>query len=310
MALKKVTKICDHLGLLRRDEVKKFGLKILLDLQDVMKSEERKHPKGFSYIPMLLKDDPAWNKSDEHSQPMPQFAVEHLAEAYFPGMIFKSDNATAVALLSLLKDSVAEGTIFGTGKLGKNGLEPYVGPLVGSVFLWAGLPDLAISTFRGFLNHGSPLYGWAEEQTLHEARQQQLLGEMPSTRASAECIRFLRNTMILEDEDNLRLMDGIVEADLEPGKALSVSYTPTKWGRVSVSLEPVDQKSWKTIFVREDFNKITKEPLKWVTFPRKFSQHVQLLNIDGAKFVRNGMRVQVDPEATRWEATWWDPKKS
>ncbi|HLX13451.1 MAG TPA: hypothetical protein VKS81_11620, partial [Bacteroidota bacterium] len=306
IAMKRAWQTSDKLFLLKREEVKQFNVDLILALNTNMKKEERKHPDGFSYVPMYLKDDPAWSESK--SKPLPQAALIYLCESLFPGLVFKGSHYSAVDTLALLKAILKDGVPAGTGSSGKDAFEPAFAAAAAQVFLWAAMPELAVTTFKSFLNHASPLYSWGEEQSLHGSTLAPVIGDMPATRAGAECIRFLRNTIVLEDDENLRILNGIVPQDLVGGKKIEASYTPTKWGRVSVSLEQSDAKSWVTKFIREGLNDAIRWPLKWVVMPRKISDSVQLLSIDGAKFYRSGDNILIDSAAMSWQAKWYNPR--
>ena len=115
--------------------------------------------------------------------------------------------------------------------------------------LWAGLSDWADRTFRGFLNHASPLYCWREEQPLQQALVGQDWGDMPHNWASAECVRYLRHMLLLEDGTSLRLLAGAT-SNLEQ-KVFSLENSPTRFGRVSLRLElswGPRQSGWKLDF--------------------------------------------------------------
>jgi len=63
-------------------------------------------------------------------------------------------------------------------------------------------------------------------------------GDTPHSWASAECVRFLRHNAVLEDNQSLRLLEGITAADLLERQSFTLAHTPTRFGRVSLTLEP------------------------------------------------------------------------
>ena len=124
----------------------------------------------------------------------------------------------------------------------------YNAQFVAEVYLWLGMRDLARRTFAGFLNHASPLYCWREEQPLREGLNGTYVGDMPHNWASAECIRFLRHILALEDGDNLRLLTGVLAEDLTFGQPIRLTQSPTRFGRVSLDLEPLDRgRGWRLV---------------------------------------------------------------
>jgi hypothetical protein len=83
-----------------------------------------------------------------------------------------------------------------------------------------------------------------------------------------------------------------------------LTYSPTKWGRITLSLEPVDKKIWRTKFVREDFDEKTMPQLYSIEMPRKLPGGFWFDTITGATRAKNGERVLVPPNFLTWECTW------
>ena len=124
--------------------------------------------------------------------------------------------------------------------------------------------------------------------------------------ASAECIRFLRHMLVLEDSDTLRLLSGLGREELAQKKPFALTYSPTCWGRITISHEPIENRRWLTKFKREDYDEKTIPELAQVIAPRRLPVSIQFDKMKGAHFVKNGPDVLIDPTATSWEATWVD----
>jgi hypothetical protein len=92
--------------------------------------------------------------------------------------------------------------------------------------------------------------------------------------------------------------------ELKAEKAMSLTYTPTRWGRVTVTLEPVDINTWKTHFKREEFDESTMPKLDYVMMPRKLAGKYYFDKITGAKGFKEGQRSFVRAEDKEWECTW------
>src|SRR5580698_8523182 len=120
-----------------------------------------------------------------------------------------------------------------TGWLWHDAVWNYNAAFVAQVYLWAGLQPWAHRTFTGFLNHASPLFAWREEQPLQNALVGDNWGDMPHNWASAECIRYLRHMLVLEDGPSMRLLEG-VGTNLDPARQFSLEQTPTRFGRVAL----------------------------------------------------------------------------
>src|ERR1019366_8691498 len=136
-----------------------------------------------------------------------------------------------------------------TGWIPHEGLWGYNASFVAHVYLWASLSDWANRAFHGFLNHASPLYCWREEQPLQESALAHYIGDMPHNWASAECIRYLRHMLALEDGNSLRLMAGIRTAQLASEQPWRICGSPTKFGRMHMALEPI-REGWQLTFER------------------------------------------------------------
>jgi hypothetical protein len=110
--------------------------------------------------------------------------------------------------------------------------------------------------------------------------------------------------MILEDEKNLKLFQGITLAELNAGKPMSLTYSPTRWGRISLSLEPVDKKTWHTKFTREDFDEKKYSKLEYIIMPRKMAGVFYFNGAKGVLATKNGEEVLVRTDNHIWECEW------
>jgi hypothetical protein len=167
-----------------------------------------------------------------------------------------------------------------TGWLPHEGVWNYAAAFVAHVYLWAGLEDWARTTFAGFLNHATPLYCWREEQPLRGSLAANYIGDMPHNWASAECVLYLRHMLALEDGRSLRLLAGIGKPELAAGEPFAISGSPTRFGRISLRLEPLGrERGWRLDFERES----GPAPAS-VVLPPGFTP--------------------VDPASRKWSATW------
>ena len=309
VALKKLIEVADRFSLQKRSDLRDFLRDLMMNFMAAAREEMRRHPAGFSYLPMLMKEDSQWSAADERKQPRPQAAQIYLSHAIYPGLLFPQTSEIVKGHIELMKAVTREDIPIETGWLTNECVWPYNAPIVAQVYLWAGLRDLARKTFIGFLNHASPLYAWREEQSLATSKIEQYIGDMPHNWASAECIRYLRHMVILEDDDKLRLLAGIGEADLAAREPITITSSPTRWGRVTISHEPLPDRRWITRFKREGFDQSTMPKLSQIILPRKLPADVHFGEVTSGNFYKNGPDVFIDPAATSWEATWKDFSK-
>jgi len=187
-----------------------------------------------------------------------------------------------------------------TGWLPHGGVWNYNAVFLAHVYLWAGLPGWARTTFTGYLNHASPLYCWREEQPLRGSLTATYFGDMPHNWASAECILYLRHMLALEDGRDLRLLAGIGDFELAGGEPVSVVQSPTRFGRIDLSLDPLDgHDGWRLQFQRGSGPAPTD-----ICIPATLGSVKRFAKITGAEVQRQGEILLVTPSATSWEVVW------
>jgi hypothetical protein len=257
-------------------------------------------PRGFTYLPMLMREDPQM-RQDAWDRPRPQSAQWALSHAIFPGEVFAKDDPVVRGHIALMQACTQEDIPAETGWLRHEGVWNYNAAFAAEVYLWAGMREWAHRTFTGYLNHASPLHAWREEQPLQNALLGDNWGDMPHNWASAECIRYLRHMLVLEDGDKIRLLAGIMPADLNNHAAFSIQGSPTRFGRVSLSAEPWGTRGWKMHFTRET----SAAPPVAIELPAKLDRGAGLVRLEGAaqRGTADGV-VSIDPAVTAWTAYW------
>lgn len=257
-------------------------------------------PRGFKYLPMLAREDPAWRAPDPWERPRPQTAQWALSHAIFPGLVFEPDDPIVQGHIALMQACTQEDIPAETGWLWHEAVWTYNASFVAHVYLWAGLSEWAERTFRGFLNHASPLYCWREEQPLQHALVSQDWGDMPHNWASAECVRYLRHSLLLEDGGRMRILEGLIATT--PGDAVReqfrLEHSPTRFGRVSLDLEPVERGGWTLDFTLEPAQEARTVEIPAAILGRNFD------HVSGAGSQVRGKKVLIDPKARKWTAVW------
>lgn len=307
LALKNLLEVSDRLSLYKASEIREFYGQQRASFIAMTRKEMVQHPSGFRYLPMLLKGDPLWSNPDQTLRPKPQTAQINMSHAIYPGMLFLLDDGIVKGHLELMKTVMQEEVPIETGWLNDRSAWTTNAAVAAQAFLFGGQSDIARKMFIGFLNHASPLLSWREEQPLKNSNLSKYAGDMPHNWASAECIRYLRHSLVLEDNKTLRLLEGVGEDDLADRRPMSLVSTPTRWGRVTLSHEPIDSKRWLTKFKREDFDERTMPPLASIEMPRRLPGRLHFDKATGTSAIKNGPRVIIDGKATMWEATWINP---
>ena len=259
--------------------------------------EMRRYPAGFDYLPMVLKDDPGWSLPDPWDRLRPQSAQWALSHAIFPGRVFAPTDPVVRGHAQLMQAVTQEAIPAETGWSHHHSVWNYNAAFVAEVYLWLGMRDAAHSTFTGFLNHASPQLCWREEQPLQDAMVLTYVGDMPHNWASAECIRYLRHMLALEDGTHLRLLAGITAAELGAARPCSLTGTPTRFGRLNLNLEPLGRKQgWRLHFERQPGPAPARLSLPATLGSLRFSR------IEGAHARTQANQVLIDPSASRWTA--------
>jgi hypothetical protein len=294
-ALRAVSEAAARLKMSSLAKAGKFFGELYAAFQQMAAREMVQHPAGFGYLPMIAHDDPSVSNSDPWSRPRPQTAQWALSHAIYPGEVFDKNDPVVRGHIALLQWCTQEDVPAETGWLWHDSLWTYNASFAAHVYLWAGLRDWAHRTFAGFLNHASPLYCWREEQPLQHALVGQDWGDMPHNWASAECVRYLRHMLALEDGKSLRLLNGITTAELTSAVPCILRNSPTRFGRINLELEPAGKRGWRLRFDRGEGPSPSS-----VSLPRSVGQ-LRVQEVIGGGSKVTGERVEVDPAARKWE---------
>jgi hypothetical protein len=298
--LRALTEAMDRLGLPDPAAAQPFYTELRAAFFAAARQEMRRHPDGFDYLPMLVKDDPLWSAPQEWDRPRPQGAQWALSHAIYPGLVFDKNDAIVQGHIRLMQACTQEDIPAETGWLPHGGVWNYNAGFVAHVYLWAGAADWARSTFTGFLNHASPLYCWREEQPLRGSLTADYVGDMPHNWASAECVLYLRHLLALEDGQDLRLLAGVGDFELAGREPLSVVQSPTRFGRIDLRLEPLDRREgWRLKFGRG----LGPLPAN-IALPATLGSAWHFANITGAEARPQRETLLVSPSAASWEAVW------
>jgi hypothetical protein len=253
-----------------------------------------RHAAGFDYLPMVLKEDAAWQKG-EWDRPRPQVAQWALSQAIYPGVVFAPAHPVVQGHIALMKACTKEDVPVETGWLPHDGLWTYNAAFAAHAALWAGDTAYARRTFHGFLNHASPLYCWREEQPLRGSLVSGYVGDMPHNWASAECVLYLRHMLALEDGRNLRLLAAIGAPELALNAPFRIAGSPTRFGPVDVALAP-EGRAWRVTFSRRN----GPAPAS-VQLPARLGR-LSFASAQGASARPRGAAIEIDPSALRWSA--------
>ncbi|HEY3443256.1 MAG TPA: hypothetical protein VGK29_21035 [Paludibaculum sp.] len=280
------------------EELGRFHSELRAGLDAAVGREMVRHAAGFDYLPMVMKEDPAWQRS-EWERPRPQTAQWALSQAIYPGVEFEAGHAVVKGHMELMKACTQEDVPIETGWLPHGGLWTYNAAFAAHAYLWAGDLVWARQTFVGFLNHASPLYCWREEQPVRGSSVAGYVGDMPHNWASAECVLYLRHMLAMEDGQALRLLAGVGKADLAFGEPFRVRGTPTRFGVLDMELTP-ERRGWRLTYRRGRGPAPGALRLPAVLGGRLVG------TVQGAKARVSGEAIEVDPGTESFTATWYN----
>ena len=177
---------------------------------------------GNHYVPIRMRFD---------EKIPPQKAQWAFLHSLFPGKVFAADDPLVQGNMAMLEAVENEGLVQDTGWL-KDGIWTYFGSFYAHAWLWLCQGDKAARTLYVFGNHASPLLAWREEQ-MPVGQGDQVVGDMPHNWASAEFIRLVRHSLILERGSELHLFEGVPAKWARPGAITSVRDIATEFGPIS-----------------------------------------------------------------------------
>lgn len=232
---------------------------LMADFRAHAKRNMRTLPDGTPYLRMWMK-----NQSDHVIKPdfkgklMPWQKLGlasgswAFCQAIYTGEIFAPNDPFVQNLLKMF-DSVdnRQGLPEGMGWLLDRSLWSYGPAFAAETWLYAGRADKAVDYLYAFANHAAPTRVWREEQSLDHTGHGHTNGDMPHNWASAEFIQLVRNLLVVERGDSLRLLDGLPPEWAMRGSRNYVEKTPTRFGAVTVDCR-IDAKGKGAISVKLD----------------------------------------------------------
>jgi hypothetical protein len=177
---------------------------------------------GNRYLPIRMRFD---------EKIPPQKAQWAFLHALFPGKVFPGSDPLVQGNMAMLKAVEKQGLVLDTGWL-KDGIWTYFGSFYGHAWLWLGDGDKAARTLYAFGNHASPLLVWREEE-MPVGHGDGVVGDMPHNWASAEFIRLVRHSLILERGNELHLFEAMPANWARPGSVTKMRDIATEFGPVS-----------------------------------------------------------------------------
>jgi hypothetical protein len=96
--------------------------------------------------------------------------------------------------------------------------------------------DAAAEYLYAVLNHGTPLYSWCEERG-QEAGTEKTSGDRQHLWTPVAVVRAVRDCLVMEDGDGLRLARGTARSWLASGEPVGIAEAATHFGTVSYGVQ-------------------------------------------------------------------------
>ncbi|MGI8416688.1 MAG: hypothetical protein ACR2P2_10905 [Nakamurella sp.] len=229
------------------------------DVQDRARADRLTLPDGTYFLPQWVPSGSGRHQSvpDFTGEPAPHFRLQPqtatwaYAQAIWPGCVFPADHELTLQLCHLFEvtDDV-EGIPAESGWLPYRAVWSYAASFAAHVWLYVDRPDKAIDYLYAFANHAAPTRVWREEQSFRDSQQAQSIGDMPHNWASAEFIRLVRDMLVFEVDDKLRLLSAVPRHWYRPGAVVTVDRTPTRFGPITLTVTVTDD-TWRCDIVRD-----------------------------------------------------------
>ena len=117
-----------------------------------------------------------------------------------------------------------------------NNFWPFGGLEIAHASLLAGLPEQTREILAWQLNHPTGKGVWAWGDQVSETGSQLLVGDMPHGWVAAEYVSLVRDMLLYESGDRLRIATGAGQDWLSDGQSVAVKALPTYFGPVSYQL--------------------------------------------------------------------------
>jgi hypothetical protein len=103
------------------------------------------------------------------------------------------------------------------------------------VHLQRGEGDIANAFLYSTLNHGTPLYSWCEERG-QEPNTKVISGDRQHLWTPVAVVRFIRDMLVMEDNNVLHLARGIARGWLFSGNPIGIKNASTRFGKISYKM--------------------------------------------------------------------------
>ncbi len=245
-----------RLKLERFEEFGTFAKELAARMKECMDRDRKVTKEGIPYVPLSMAHNEAYK---------PQTCSATIARVAFHGEFTPDD--PVVANLRELMDSIddREGIPECTGWRSDQSVYVYSSVRFAQMFLQAGNGEKAVDYLYAFANHASPSRVWREEQPVKETHSAEICGDMPHNWASVEFIRLVRNLLVLEEAEGVKLFAGFPEEWLpQKENSLVLERTPTRFGKISIIMDVGEHEGYRLSVIKEQGNQELKYlKLRW-----------------------------------------------
>jgi hypothetical protein len=145
---------------------------------------------------------------------------------------------------------------------------------VAEAHLILGHGDIAIAYLYSTLNHGTPLYTWCEERGV-EPQTKKTSGDKQHLWTPVAVVRFLRDSLVMEQSDGLHLGLATARSWLSQGGTVGVRNAPTHFGNMSYQIKSDVENS----AIRAEITAPEREKPKQIILHLRHPQHKKMREV-------------------------------
>lgn len=193
----------------------------------------------------------------------------------FPTRILEPDDPLVVGTLKKIEQSISPGgQPVHTGWMEDGAWVAITLDNVAEAHLALGNGDIAIAYLYSTLNHGTPLYTWCEERG-QEPQTKKTSGDRQHLWTPLAVVRFLRDSMVMEQSDRLHLGLATARSWLRQGATVGVREAPTHFGNISYQIQSDVDKG----VIRAEITPPAREHPKEIVLHLRHPLHKKMLHV-------------------------------
>jgi hypothetical protein len=193
----------------------------------------------------------------------------------YPAGILEPEDPLVIGTLKKIEQSISPGgQPLHTGWMEDGAWVAITLDNVAEAHLVLGNGDIAIAYLYSTLNHGTPLYTWCEERGI-EPQAKKTSGDRQHLWTPLAVVRFLRDSLVMEQSDGLHLGLATARSWLRQGGTVGVRAAPTHFGTVTYRMESDVENG----VIRAEITPPAREPLAAIVLHVRHPQNARMRRV-------------------------------